>query len=247
MESTDVKGRKFQGSVGGDGQSRIFVFDSVDCTWGIATLKILLNTSSIGFTCAHCSDIICMKVLREALNQCISKCISKNQRPVRYLVKKQTTISPCFSLRYSQCSWIYERLGKVLQSYYFFFLSLINMTPFTWAQKPFFCVIIWGMLHEKIVRYYPYAIGRVLKRRTCVQVSDPKGLQRGSLSLLPVTSYLHGWYWFEVLQLLVKQRLTALLFKCRVLPNVNSLQDQISPPTWSSWAQDAGLQASLIA
>lgn len=97
-------------------------------------------------------------------------------------------------------------------------------------------------------KVFAYAIGRVLKRQTFhayVQVPDPKGLQKGLSQ--PVTPYLHGWYWFEVLQLPVKQRLTALLFKCRVPPNVNSLQDQISPPTWSSWAQDAALQASLIA
>lgn len=106
IESTDVKGRKFQGIVGGDGQSRTLCV-TVDYRLGIATpqvAEILLNTSSMEFTCAHCSDIICRKVLREALNQFISKCISKNPRPVRYLMKKQTTISPCFSLRYSPCS-----------------------------------------------------------------------------------------------------------------------------------------------
>lgn len=116
---------------------------TVDYRLGIATpqvAEILLNTSSMEFTCAHCSDIICRKVLREALNQFISKCISKNPRPVRYLMKKQTTISPCFSLRYSPCSWIYERLGEVLQSYYFFFLSLINMTPIYLSTETAFSV-----------------------------------------------------------------------------------------------------------
>lgn len=78
------------------------------------------------YTCAPFSDIIRMKVLCEALNHYIFKWIPKNQRPVRYLVKNQTTISYCVSLRYSQCSSI-KGSEKSLNNITFF-LSLINIS-----------------------------------------------------------------------------------------------------------------------
>lgn len=76
------------------------------------------------YTCAHFSDIICMKVLGEALNQCIFKWIPKNQRPVRYLVKNQTTILYHFSHIFTMFMNLLKALKSpaILFSSTFFFL-----------------------------------------------------------------------------------------------------------------------------
>ena len=104
------------------------------------------------YTCVHFSDIIWMKVLGEALNQCIFEQIPKNQRPVRYLVKNQTTILHHFSLIYSQCSWIYYRLWKVLQYFFLqcFSLSLISISQvYLSRETTFICHNLGDVIREK--------------------------------------------------------------------------------------------------
>lgn len=79
-------------------------------------------------------------------------------------------------------------------------LSLINMTSISLSTETIFlCRYLRKVTRENCkvlsLRYWK----RFERHMFCayLQANDPTGLQRDSLWLLPVISYVYGWYWFE--------------------------------------------------